>query len=68
LGRPGHERLSDKIQVTVVLRLLLHPNRQLDRGELVDPKGITRARFKDWSGMLESLRAWIASDGAAPPD
>jgi len=55
------ERLSDKFQVTVVLRLLLGQRRQLEQGELVDLEGTTRGRFKDWRGLTKALRSWIAS-------
>jgi hypothetical protein len=61
------EWLSEKLHVTVILRLILGKRRELERGEIVDLQGVTRGRFKDWRGLTRGLRSWIASDGSSNP-
>jgi len=45
--------------MTVVVRLVVDRNGELDHGELVDVDGTIQGRFKHWSSVLTQLRAWI---------
>ena len=54
------DRLSERRQVTVVLRLLLDPSGRLIRGEVVDATGTPRSRFSGWRGLTSAVRAALA--------
>ncbi len=53
--------LSDKHQVTVVIRLVLDRHGKLMHGELVDVKTKSQGRFANWTGLVRTLREWLAS-------
>ncbi len=57
------ERLSDKRQVTLIMRLVLDRHGLLMHGEMADVQGTVFSRFVGWRGMVRALRAWLASQG-----
>jgi hypothetical protein len=50
------ERLGDKRNVTVVLRLVLDREGELMEGEVVDAKGRPGDRFNDWEEITPAVR------------
>jgi hypothetical protein len=63
------ERLIEKHNLTLVLRLVVDQGRQLVHGELVGPDGTSRGRFADWGGLTRVIKGWLADpEGGAPTD
>ncbi len=54
---PTGERLGDKQQITLVLRLVVDAAGTLMYGEIGDLNGMTRGRFADWDKLAGSVRA-----------
>ena len=55
-GSEGGEALGEGAYVTVVVRLLVGREGQLEHGEVVDAQGAVRGRFRDWTGLLPVVR------------
>ena len=53
------ERLIERRNLTLVLRLVVGPGRRLVHGELVGPDGTSRGRFADWGGLSRVIRRWL---------
>jgi hypothetical protein len=53
------ERLTERRNVTLVLRLVVDPGGRLVLGELVDPDGAGRGGFADWVGLTRVIRRWL---------
>jgi hypothetical protein len=58
---PAGDDLGEKILLTVILRLVLSRDGELEHGEVVDLEGNVRGRFNRWSGAAAVLRDWINS-------
>jgi hypothetical protein len=52
------DTLSEKRQVTLVLRLLLDGENNLLRGDLVDVTGQSLGHFTDWISLAAALEEW----------
>ena len=55
------DKLSQKQQVTVILRMLLDEQGMLVHGDLVDVDGQSRGRFSSWDDLVIMLREWSAN-------
>jgi hypothetical protein len=53
-GQSG-ERLADKQNVSVILRLVIDEHGALVHGELVALDGTSRGRFADWPALVRLL-------------
>jgi hypothetical protein len=62
-GKVG-ERLGDKRNVTVVLRLVLDREGELTEGEVVDVDGRPGDRFDHWEEMTPAVRRLARARGA----
>jgi hypothetical protein len=54
-----HERLADKRQVILILRLTLDERGQLAHGEVAKLEGEVIGRFSDWSQFAQSVPEWL---------
>lgn len=59
--KPNGERLADKRNVTLILRLVLDRDGKLMHGELVDVGGKVQTRFIRWRELTRTVRAWLVS-------
>ena len=55
------DMLSEKHQVTVILRMLMDEQGKLLHGNLVDVDGQSRGRFSNWGDLVNLLRQWFDS-------
>ncbi len=53
-------QLSDKLPVTLVLRMVLDAQGRLEHGELVNVSGKMEGRFNNRDSLLHALDAWLA--------
>jgi hypothetical protein len=51
--------LVEQRSVTLILRLVLDANGQLQYGEAVDTEARSQGRFVGWDGLTRTVRAWL---------
>jgi hypothetical protein len=54
--QPSRERLAEKRQITLFVRLVLEASGALVYGEVVDLEGWPHGRFSDWADLPRVLR------------
>ncbi len=54
------DALSEKHQVTLVLRLLLDRNNRLLHGDVVDVSGQSLGHFSDLESLTHAIEDWLA--------
>ena len=71
MTQPGGDRLGDRRNVTLILRLVLDRLEQLVYGEVVDADGRRVRRFKTWAqlpgAVQDSLPRGEAEDAPQEP-
>jgi hypothetical protein len=55
-----HDRLADKRQVILILRLTLDERGQLVHGEVARLEGEVLGRFVDWSQFAQLIPEWLS--------
>lgn len=57
------DALSEKHQVTLILRLLLDRNNRLLHGDVVDVNGQSLGHFFDLESLTHAIEEWLARGG-----
>lgn len=58
---PHNDQLSEKHQVTLILRMLMDEHSHLLHGELVDVSGNSWGHFSGWENLVTVLREWLTN-------
>ena len=53
------DKLAEKRNVTVILRLVVDSRSRLAYGEIVDLEAVSPGRFVGWRGLTPAVRAWV---------
>ena len=58
---PSHawERLAEKRNLALVVRMVVDQRNQLVHGELVDLDGTSHGRFTEWDNLIRLIRIWL---------
>ena len=60
-GGSGEDQLARRRIVTVILRLLVGPEGQVEQGEVVDLAGASHGRFTRWLDLGRLVEVWLES-------
>ena len=53
--------LVNQLQITLILRLTVNQQRQMQHGEVVDLNGEVIGRFTEWSQLLAVVQTWLVN-------
>lgn len=63
---PVSDRLLHQDHTVLILRLTLDPQHQLYQGLVIDQRGQTVGKFRDWQELVALLQQWQAIKPTEP--